>query len=55
MEKDIEEVNKYIKENPSKFVEVNHRNLTKFKSVQSKKGIHTCTKINVNSAEKISY
>lgn len=38
MEKDIEKVNKYIKENPSKFVEVNHRNLTKFKSVQSKRG-----------------
>ena len=38
MEKDIENVNKHIKENPSKFVEVNNRNITNFNSVQSKRG-----------------
>ena len=32
MEKDIEKVNKHIKENPSKFVEVNNRNVTNFNS-----------------------
>jgi len=45
MEKDIENVNKYIKLHPGVFVEVNNRNLTNFNGVQSKKGMHTSTRI----------
>ena len=34
MKKVIEDVNKHIKENPSKFVEVNNKNVTNFNSVK---------------------
>jgi hypothetical protein len=41
MEKDIKNIKKYFKENPSKFVKVNNRNVNTFNNVGvSRRGIH---------------